>query len=161
LEEKVNKVTLIEDKFLKEQIVSDILETLPEWFGIPSATKQYIEDAKELPLLAYKEEEDYLGFISLKEQSEINLELYVLGVLKNHHNQGIGKALFIASKKYAKDSGYKYITVKTLDESNDDLSYQKTRNFYYAIGFKKFEVFPSLWGLENPCLLMILDLEGE
>jgi hypothetical protein len=35
---------------------------------------------------------------------------------------------------------------------------QETRKFYEAIGFVPLEVFPTLWGSENPCLVMIKNI---
>ena len=47
-----------------------------------------------------------------------------------------------------------YLTVKTLDESRECSSYEKTRLFYLKAGFKPLEVFPMLWDEYNPCLFM-------
>ena len=48
--------------------------------------------------------------------------------------------------------------MKSLTTSNDDPNYARTRLFYEAIGFLPIEEFPTLWGPENPCLLMLLSL---
>jgi len=42
----------------------------------------------------------------------------------------------------------------TLDETNPDVYYQKTRLFYESMGFKPLGVFPLLWDECNPCLLL-------
>jgi len=36
--------------------------------------------------------------------------------------------------------------------------YAATRRFYEAIAFEPIEVFPALWGPDNPCLLMLKGL---
>ncbi|WP_279280498.1 hypothetical protein [Enterococcus gallinarum] len=48
-----------------------------------------------------------------------------------------------------------FLQVKTLAETHPDQHYQRTRSFYEAMGFLPVETFPTLWGAENPCLLMI------
>jgi hypothetical protein len=47
-----------------------------------------------------------------------------------------------------------FLTVKTLDESRESKSYEKTRKFYLSVGFLPLEVFPLLWDENNPCLFM-------
>lgn len=37
--------------------------------------------------------------------------------------------------------------------------YDRTNQFYLALGFRDFEVFPTLWGEENPCQVYIMSLE--
>lgn len=54
--------------------------------------------------------------------------------------------------------GLRFLTVKTLASSHPDQNYAATRRFYEAIDFLPLEVLPTLWGTENPCLLMIRPL---
>lgn len=42
----------IVDKKEKEQISEEILNNLPEWFGMPESTQEYINDSKDKPFLA-------------------------------------------------------------------------------------------------------------
>ena len=37
--------------------------------------------------------------------------------------------------------------------------YDKTNLFYGALGFKEFEVFPTLWGERNPCQIYVMALK--
>ena len=47
-----------------------------------------------------------------------------------------------------------YLQVKTVAEgSNKD--YDRTNVFYRSLGFKKLEIFPSLWDPQNPCQILI------
>jgi hypothetical protein len=64
----------------------------------------------------------------------------------------------IIIEQYATESGYKYLTVKTLAETHSDSNYQKTRLFYEYQGFVPLEVLPDLWSPEHPCLLMVKPL---
>lgn len=77
------------------------------------------------------------------------------GVLPDYHKQGIGRALVNRTLKWAKEHGYEFIQVKTLDEAHPDTYYKGTRKFYLSVGFKPLECLPELWGKENPCLIMI------
>ena len=88
-------------------------------------------------------------------------EYWVLTVFVDisHHKQGIGKALFNRILQWAKERGYEYLQVKTLDESHPDMYYSITRKFYLSIGFRPLECFPVLWGEANPCLIMIRRIE--
>jgi len=55
-------------------------------------------------------------------------------------------------------AGRVFLTVKTLDQSSGSGSYEKTRAFYHAVGFRPLEVFPMYWDADNPCLLMVMCL---
>lgn len=57
--------------------------------------------------------------------------------------------------EFLSGDGVRYLTVKTLSSSNNDLFYAKTREFYRAMGFLPLEEFKTLWNEENPCLMLI------
>lgn len=145
----------IYDKEQKREISAKILKSLPDWFGIPEAIEEYINRSADLPFFAAMDESKALGFISMKENSQYAAEIYVMGVLPEYHRQGIGKALFNRALMWAKEQGYEYLQVKTLDESHPDIYYARTRKFYLSMGFKPLECLPELWGKHNPCLIMI------
>ena len=42
------------------------------------------------------------------------MELYVMGVLKDDHRMGVGRALVEAAKRAAREAGYAYMQVKTV-----------------------------------------------
>lgn len=148
-------VVYIEDKKQKELISSAILSELPDWFGLPDSTAEYIKCSKELPFWAEIENDTAKGFIALKETSPHTAEIYVMGVLKTVHNRGIGKRLFEAFYAYAKEHGYSFIQVKTVQEGRYD-EYDRTIQFYKKVGFKEFECFPTLWDEWNPCQIYIM-----
>lgn len=144
----------VNDAIHKEKIARLILNDLPEWFGIPEYTKDYIEKSKDLPFFAYFKSEKALGFMVLKETSPYTAEIYCMGVFKTHHRQGVGKALFDAFQTYAKDKGYKLIQVKTVKQGTYD-NYDLTNAFYQSLGFYELEVFPKLWDDHNPCQVFV------
>ena len=94
----------------KKRITRQILETLPDWFGIPEAREDYIKDSVEQIFFAAAEQEREVGFIYLKETGK-----------------------------------YK--------------EYDETNRFYINMGFKEFEVFPTLWDEWNPCQIYVMALK--
>ena len=145
----------IHDKQEKRQISTGILKSLPDWFGIPESTQEYINESSKLPFFAAIDESKPLGFISIKENNQYTAEIYVMGVLPDYHKQGIGRSLFNRALGWTKEYGYEFLQVKTLDASHPDIYYAGTRKFYLSMGFKPLECLPKLWGKENPCLIMI------
>ncbi|MDE6580368.1 MAG: GNAT family N-acetyltransferase [Ruminiclostridium sp.] len=148
----------ITNKTEKETISRQILEALPEWFGIPEAREEYISDSKEQIMLAAKENGKSLGFICLKETGKATVELAVMGVLKEFHRQGIGRSLFNSAKEIAAQNGYSFMQVKTVQMGRYK-EYDETNLFYLSVGFKEFEVFPTLWDEWNPCQIYVMSLK--
>lgn len=142
----------------KVRISREILEALPDWFGIPEAREGYISDSGEQLFFAAFEEGCPVGFLCLKETGKDTVELSVMGVLKEFHRRGIGRELFEAAKACAADRGYQFLQVKTVQMGRYD-DYDDTNRFYISMGFKEFEVFPLLWGEENPCQIYVMALQ--
>ncbi|HKY95892.1 MAG TPA: GNAT family N-acetyltransferase [Kiloniellales bacterium] len=131
-----------------------ILEALPAWFGIEAAREVYIAEVAELAMVAAYDGERPVGFATLKPQTPAAAELHLIGVLESHHRCGIGAQLLRRIEALARAQGARFLTVKTLAPSHADPGYAATRAFYERQGFLPIEVFPLLWGKENPCLLM-------
>ncbi len=138
----------------KSEIAETILADLPEWFGIPESTKEYIETSKELPFIAYMQDDKPIGFVVLQETSNAAAEVYVMGVLKQYHHKGIGKQLMTHFEALAKAKGYTYLQVKTVQEGHYK-AYDITNAFYKSIGFQQLECFPDLWDPANPCQIYV------
>ncbi len=141
----------------KEKISRMILEALPDWFGIPEAREEYIQESKEQLFFAVYDEEKPIGFLCLKETGKATMELAVMGVRKEYHRRGIGRDLFLAAKKCAVDRGYSFLQVKTV-QMGYYKEYDDTNRFYLSMGFQELEVFPTLWGKENPCQIYVMKL---
>lgn len=144
----------ITDKKEKEKISREILEDLPEWFGMMESTEEYITDSKDKPFLACFLEKDPVGFIVLNETSLDCAEIFVMGIKKKFHRQGAGEKLNQAYENLAKKLGYTYSQVKTV-ETGHYQKYDGTNSFYQAMGYKKLEVFPSLRDEGNPCQIYV------
>ena len=143
------------DKDEKRAISRKILEALPDWFGLEDSREAYISDSVQQTFCAAKRDEEIVGFLCLKETGKSTVELAVLGVLQEYHRQGIGKQLFDSARIDAKAKGYAFIQVKTVAMGCYD-NYDNTNRFYQSLGFKEFEVFPTLWGEANPCQVYIM-----
>lgn len=151
------KVKQIYDDVMKKDVTRYILEALPDWFEIPEAREEYIQDSKEKIFFCAYADDKPVGFIYLKQTGKDTVELAVMGVLKDYHRQGIGKALFENCKSKASQMGFSFLQVKTVQMGKYG-DYDKTNMFYKSLGFKEFEVFPTLWDECNPCQIYIMAL---
>lgn len=142
----------------KAAIARELLEALPQWFGIPESREEYIAASREQPFFAALDGETPLGFLCLKETGAATAELAVMGVRKDCHRQGIGRALFTAARDWAAAQGYAFLQVKTVEMGRYP-EYDATNRFYRSLGFQEFEVFPTLWDAWNPCQVYVLSLK--
>jgi len=139
-----------------------VLESLPAWFGIPTAVESYVSAAADLPMLACFDAAGHVaGFASVKVQTAVAAEIHVMGVKPAWRRHGIGRISIEAAARLAVSQGAHYLTVKTLSPASPDPNYAATRAFYQAVGFLPIEEFPDLWGAHNPCLLMLRPLSNR
>ena len=139
----------------KQTISRFVLESLPEWFGIPEAREQYIRESADEIVLASVEDDQPNGFLCLKETGKDTVELAVMGVLRECHRKGIGRELFEHAKQIAVEKGYSFLQVKTVQMGRYE-EYDNTNRFYLSLGFKEFEVIPTLWDEWNPCQIYVM-----
>ena len=140
---EVREITAAEEK---QCIARLILESLPDWFGIPEAREEYIEKSVKQPFFAAFDGENAVGFLYLAETGRDTAE------------RGVGKMLFAAAKQRAKELGYSFLQVKTVQMGKYP-EYDATNRFYLALGFGEFEVFPTLWDEWNPCQIYVMSLK--
>ncbi len=153
---EIRKVT---ERTEKMEIAAKILQQLPDWFGIPEATANYVKQCAVLDFWVARDEEKPVGFIALKRHFPAAAELTVLGILPEYHRQGLGRQLLAAVENHCRREGICFLQVKTLDPLKENACYDKTRSFYLAMGFTPLETFPTLWDAANPCLQMIKVLD--
>ncbi len=151
----VVQVSIEGPTFGRASICVPILRALPEWFGIEEAIGQYGRDIDELPTFLAWTDSQIAGFVTLKHHNEGAAEVLVMGVSPDLHRQGVGQHLLRRAEQWLKESGTRYLQVKTLGPSHPDESYAKTREFYLAMGFWPLEEIPTLWGESNPALMMV------
>jgi len=136
-------------------ICESVLRKLPNWFGVEASIVEYIQQVKTLPFIAAYDGENAVGFAALKTHTSYASEICVMGILHEYHRRGIGKRLVTHCEQLCRENKTEFLTVKTLAASRESKSYEKTRLFYLAQGFKPIEIFPTVWDKENPCLYMI------
>ena len=147
----------VKDNSEKNRITRLVLEALPEWLEVTETREAYIRESAELPLFAAYDGDRPAGFLALKETGKDTCELHVMGVLKDYHRKGLGRALFAKAKETAAEAGYSFLQVKTVQMGLYP-DYDNTNRFYLALGFKEFEVFPTLWDELNPCQVYVMSL---
>ncbi len=146
------------DKDAKRTIARKVLEALREWFEVDDSRDQYIRESADQIFIAAKENDEYVGFLCLKETGNATVELAVMGVLKDYHRSGIGRQLFEKAKAIAVENDYSFMQVKTVQMGKYE-DYDKTNMFYISCGFKEFEVFPTLWDEDNPYQIYVMALK--
>lgn len=154
------RIQMLDDRQEKQRVARVILEALPEWFGIPEARENYIRESADEIMLVSSEGGEPDGFLCLKETGWDTLELAVMGVLKEYHRQGVGTALVQAAKRIARERGYSFLQVKTVQMGRYP-EYDATNRFYLSLGFKEFEVFPTLWDEWNPCQIYVMSVDDS
>ena len=117
----------------------------------------YIRDSAAQPFFAAFANGQAVGFLCLKETGKATVELAVMGILKEYHRKGLGRALFEEAKKIATEEGYSFMQVKTV-KMGVYPDYDITNRFYRSLGFQEFEVIKELWGEDNPCQIYVMSL---
>jgi len=151
----VIEVVEIDDPAERSRIAEAVLRDLPEWFGLEHATQAYIEHAAMLPTFAAQPD---AGFLCLKQHTPQAAEIYVMGVRRDQHRHGIGRALVEVAEAWCRARGLRYLQVKTLGPSRPDPEYDRTRAFYEALGFVPLEELHGLWDEENPALVLVKEV---
>ena len=147
----------VENNKEKEMISRTILEALPDWFGLPEAREEYIVNSVNQQFFAAVKEGKPIGFLCLKQTGKDTVEVSIMGVLKEFHRHGIGRKLFMKAREKAIKDGFSFIQVKTVQMGQYD-NYDNTNKFYISLGFKEFEIFPTLWDEWNPCQVYVMAL---
>ena len=72
----------------RREIAQAVLFALPEWFGLPESTAEYVRLCGAAPFWAAMVENRPVGFIAMKETSPCTAEILVMGVLPQYHRHG-------------------------------------------------------------------------
>ncbi len=149
------RICEIQDENLKGQIAREILDDLPEWFGVEGTCKNYIEKGRALPFFALNFNGEYIGYLSLKINSKSTGEILSMGIKKKYHNKGFGKKLIQKVENVLKQKKFRLLLVKTLSKNHPDKYYALTHIFYEQCGFLEVDEVEEIWGKENPCVIMV------
>lgn len=151
---QIEKIT---DSREQTRITREILEALPEWFGIPEAREAYIRESAGTPYVCAVQSNQPVGFLYLKQTGKDTMEIAAMGVRKEAQHTGIGTALLEAAKTMAREQRCSFLQVKTVQMGKYEV-YDRTNRFYQSVGFREFEVFPTLWDEGNPCQIYVMAL---
>lgn len=134
-----------------------IMRSLPKWFGIDEAIVAYTRDTEAMETYLAEFSGAVIGFITVNARSPVAAEIQVMAVREEAHGQGAGRALVehVEGLLIARET--EYLQVKTLGPSRPGPEYERTRGFYWRVGFRPLEE-NNLWGDANPCLIMVKHL---
>ena len=136
-------------------ICRDILATIGDWFGLPASNAAYENLAETGPAVVALDAGMPVGLMMLKRHFDTALEIYFIGVMRDRHRQGVGRALMDHAETAARAEGRRFLTVKTQGPSAGYEPYERTRRFYQALGYAPLEEFTEIWDAQNPALLMV------
>ena len=137
---------------------AEIITALPDWFGIPEANADYLGSLIKFPSWVAIKDEKVVGMITLAQSYPGSFEIHFMAVNPDFHRQGVGRKLVNLVLEEACKSDGKWLHVKTLSPSHPDPYYARTRKFYYALGFSPLFETDTLWGPENPAVILIKSL---
>lgn len=119
-----------------EESCRAISANLPEWFGIPEANERYAEGVRERLSFGFMINEICIGMITLEFPFENAANIYWMGVRRDWHHKGIGKALLRHAEAICFERQVYSISVETLSPKENDSGYLNTFKFYTKEGFK-------------------------
>jgi GNAT superfamily N-acetyltransferase len=136
-----------------------LIAALPDWFGIPESNAAYLRDFARLPSWVSCRGSEILGAASLAQHFPASFEVHFMAVRPECHRRGIGRALLARLEAEAAARGGQWLHVKTLAPSHPDPFYARTRSFYGAMGFSSLFESTTLWGPENPAVVLVKRLQ--
>jgi GNAT superfamily N-acetyltransferase len=146
-------------KAAQDQAVPDdvarLLAGVPEWFGQPESNAEYIEAARSKETWTVRDVEGSVVGVALVDRHFPHVaEIHLMVVDRAVHGTGVGTAMLGAIEADAISRGVRFLEVKTLGPSHQDVGYALTRHFYEKWGFLPLEE-TNLWGSGTPCLIMV------
>ena len=128
---------------------------LPAWFGIEEGLRDLRAEAEKGSGWVAIASGDVVAFLTLRQHFTESWEITWMAVAPAWRRHGLGRQLIEAAVAQCREAGARFLQVKTLADLHPSPEYAETRAFYQSVGFVPLEVFPELWGLANPCLLMV------
>jgi GNAT superfamily N-acetyltransferase len=141
-----------------ERQCAELIDALPEWFGIPESNASYLRNLATLPSWLAVRDERVAGAATLEAHFPGSFEIHFMAVHPGCHRQGIGRRLVEHLEHEVRRQGGRWLHVKTLAPSHPDPFYARTRAFYFALGFSPLFESDALWGPENPALVLVKTL---
>jgi GNAT superfamily N-acetyltransferase len=135
-----------------------ILRTLPQWFGIETALREYVRDASRFPTFVVENNARAVAFLTVREHFLQSWEVHCIAVEASHRGYGFGRKLHEHVERWLHEKGVRLLQVKTLAPAHPSPEYAQTREFYAALGYLPLEIFPTLWGERLPVLQLVKHL---
>jgi ribosomal protein S18 acetylase RimI-like enzyme len=132
-----------------------LLDELPDWFGIPEAVDEYVVKAERATAVVPIANGLEVGLLTLVRHTEFAAEIDVIAVKPDYHRRGVGRGMVDRAERLLALDGIEYLQVKTLADAVEYEPHARTRAFFAACGFRPLQVFPDLWGPENPALQLV------
>jgi ribosomal protein S18 acetylase RimI-like enzyme len=137
-----------------EEICDAIVADLPGWFGMEEGRNDCARAVRTQDGLVALQDGEVLGFLTWVKPRPRSAEITWMAVKAGRHREGHGRRLIQTLVDSLAAQGVRLLAVKTLSEEDPDPGYAKTRAFYEAMGFVP-TMGLSIWGPENPALLLI------
>ncbi|MDX2131735.1 MAG: GNAT family N-acetyltransferase [Planctomycetota bacterium] len=137
-----------------------ILRSVPEWFGIESCTRQYIDETATLPTWIAWRGGVPVGFVSIRRHFPEAAEVSCIAAMKSAHGTGVGTALMREIERVLAAEGVRVLQVKTQGPSLPCEEYALTMRFYRSIGYAPLEELHGVWpGV--PMLIMVKQIAAS
>lgn len=134
---------------------ADLIDALPDWFGLPETNAAYLRSLEVLPSWLAVDDGQVVGAITLEAHFPGSFEIHFMAVHPQYHRQGIGRRLVELLEDEVRRRNGRFLHVKTLAPSHPDPYYAKTRAFYLALGFAQLFESNALWGPENTAVILV------
>lgn len=117
---------------------------LPEYLSLPEANKRYIFGVRTRTNFAAKQDDHYIGLVSIDFLFPNNTNIYWMAVKRDFRRRGVGRKLVEVAYQFAKKQGSKTITVETVSPLEAEGDFLKTYLFYKSVGFNAlFDLKPE------------------
>jgi GNAT superfamily N-acetyltransferase len=136
-----------------------LLDRLPQWFGLADANAAYVAALDRLPGFVDDDGAEVRGFLALERHNPRSAEILVMGVEPSCHRRGVGRALVAAAERWCVEHEVGWLHVKTRGPSTYDQYYERTRRFYFALGFEPLYESVTEWGSQNAALVCAKHLD--
>ena len=133
------------------------LRGLEGWFGMESATQDYVRAAASLESWLVEDDGEVAGALLIRRHFPAAAEIHLMAVAADRHRRGVGRMLLTTVEQELRATGVRWLQVKTLGPSHPSVHYARTRALYVAVGFDALEEFPEFWP-GNPMLLLVKSL---
>ena len=136
-------VTRERDPDVKERICRDVLESLPDWFGIPEAIDQFCREVRALRMWVAKSGAEIAGFATVQQHFPVAAELHLIAIRAEHHREGLGEHFAARDRSASEAQGDPHPHGEDALAQCRRPAYAQTHRFYATQGCR--------WKCSRPC----------